>query len=240
MRNRIYAYAKKYDGDYFKIKKALQQDEAYEILDCDEKFITIYDEAYPACFLQLRYPPFILFYEGNLELLKDSKVAIVGSRRYSSEAKVITIMITKEVAKRYTIVSGMATGIDTIAHKHSSRTIGVLGNGLDYVYPKENAKLYQYMKMHQLLITEYPKGVSPKKYYFPFRNRMIAALAQKVIVPSCDVTGGTMVTVNEALRLDKEIYTVPYSWSVRYAQGCNHLIEQGANMLLSPEDIEDI
>ena len=240
MRNRIYAYAKKYNGDYFKIRNALQQDEAYEIVDCDELFITIYDDMYPAVFYQLKYPPFILFYEGNIELLKDPLIAIVGGRLYVSEAKKMAIMITKELSKRYTIVSGMAKGIDALAHRYATRTIGILGNGLDYVYPKENADLYAYMKQCQLVLTEYPRGVAPKKYFFPFRNRMIAALGQKLVVPSCDVKGGTMVTVNEALRLDREIYTVPYSWHVTYAQGCNHLIEQGANMLLSVEDIEDI
>ena len=143
----------------------------------------------------------------------------------------MTILLTKELSKRYTVVSGMAKGIDAIAHMNAKRTIGVLGHGLDIVYPKEN---------EQLLITEYPKGVRPQKFYFPFRNRLIAALGSKIVVPSCQEKGGTMVTVNEGLRLNKEIYTVPYSWHVTYAQGCNHLIEQGANMILSKEDIEDI
>lgn len=240
MRNRIYAYAKKYDGDYYKIRKALQQDEAYEVMNCNEKFITICDKAYPACFLQLKYPPFILFYEGNIELLKEPLLSIVGGRLYIKEAKEMTILLTKELSKRYTIVSGMAKGIDALAHMHASKTIGVLGNGLDIVYPKENEKLYAYMKQYQLLITEYPTGVHPQKHYFPFRNRLIAALGSKIVVPSCQETGGTMVTVNEALKLNKEIYTVPYSWHVTYAQGCNHLIEQGANMILSVDDIEEL
>lgn len=240
MRNRIYAYAKKYNGDYYKIRNALQQDEAYEKMDFDENFITIYDEAYPACFLQLKYPPFILFYEGDVSLLKDPLIAIVGGRLYVKEGKEMTILLTKELSKRYTVVSGMAKGIDAIAHMNAKRTIGVLGHGLDIVYPKENEQLYAYMKQFQLLITEYPKGVRPQKFYFPFRNRLIAALGSKIVVPSCQEKGGTMVTVNEGLRLNKEIYTVPYSWHVTYAQGCNHLIEQGANMILSKEDIEDI
>ena len=240
MRNRIYAYAMKYDGYYFRIKKAIEENEEYELLSSKDNFITIYDEEYPSCFLQLKEPPFIIFYEGNIDLLKGNIIGIVGGRECSKEAKEMTIRITKELAKRYTVVSGMAKGVDAIAHKHAKCSIGILANGLDIVYPKENAVLYEYMKRYQLLITEYPKGIRPKKYYFPFRNRMIAALSDKLIVPSCQEIGGTMVTVNEALKLNKEIYTVPYSLDVMYAQGCNHLIEQGANMILSIQDIADI
>ena len=240
MRNQIYAYAIKYDGNYSKIKNAIEQNEKCEVIYSNEKFITIYDEEYPKCFLQLKDPPFILFYEGNINLLKSNMIGIVGGRECCKEAKDMTIRITKELAKRYTIVSGMAKGVDAIAHKYAKYSIGILANGLDVVYPKENQLLYEYMRRYQLLISEYPKGVRPKKYYFPFRNRMIAALSNKLIVPSCKETGGTMVTVNEALKLNKEIYTVPYSLDVVHAQGCNHLIEQGANMILSIHDIEDI
>ena len=240
MRNRIYAYAIKYNGDYYKIKKAVEDNEEYELLTYTESFITIFDDEYPKCLLQLNEPPFILFYKGNLDLLKSKMIGIVGGRKCSFEAQEMTIRLTKELSKRYTIVSGMAKGVDALAHKYAMNSIGILANGLDVIYPKENMILYQYMEQYQLLISEYPNGVRPKKYYFPFRNRMIAALSSKLIVPSCKETGGTMVTVNEALKLNKEIYTVPYSLDVKYAQGCNHLIEQGANMILSVNDIEDI
>ena len=240
MRDRIYAYAKKYRGDYRKIKRAIEQDEAYVKQETDETFITIVDPDYPALLLQLKDPPWILFYEGKVDLLHTKTISIVGGRLLSQEARNLTIQLAIRLSKRYTIVSGMAKGIDGLAHRYAKRSIGVLAHGLDIVYPKENEKLYAYMHREQLLISEYPRGVRPQKYYFPFRNRIIAALSKKMVVPSCKETGGTMVTVNEALLLNREIYTFPYSIHVPYAQGCNHLIEQGANMILSLEDVDDI
>lgn len=240
MRNRIYAYAIKYNGDYFKIKKALEVQEDYLPIKMDQPCITIVDKEYPACLKELEKPPWILFYEGNLDLLSSCKIAIVGSRSYSFEAKKVTETIVRMLAKRYTIVSGMAKGIDTLAHFYSQNTIGVIAHGLDICYPKENAWLYQRMKQSQLLLSEYPRGVVPQKHYFPFRNRVIVALGKSLVVTSCKERGGSMVSVNEALKLNREIYTVPYSLCDPYAQGCNHLIEQGANLILTFDDVQEI
>ncbi len=230
-RERLIRYAIKYQGDYSKIKKAIHEKEEIERLPLQQA-LTMLDEDYPKCLLDLKYPPFVLFYKGDLELLKEKKVAVVGSRLFCSYGKQVTERIVFALNSEYTIVSGMAKGIDGIAHSCAKKSIGVLGNGIDIAYPKENGELYKYMMEHQLLISEYPYGVEPKKYHFPFRNRIIAALGDSVIVTQARRKSGTMLTVNEAIILNKDIYVVPYRITDIEGTGCNELIEQGANIIL--------
>ena len=130
----------------------------------------------------------------------------------------------------------MARGIDAVVHKHSLHSIGVLGCGLDVHYPLENEDLYCEMAEHQLLITEYPPGVKPLRRHFPFRNRIIAALGEGVIVTQAALRSGTMLTVNEALDLGKEVYTVPYRLTDSEGAGCNSLLQQGANIILNGQN----
>ncbi|MDD6468069.1 MAG: DNA-processing protein DprA [Erysipelotrichaceae bacterium] len=240
MRNRIYAYAMEYQGDYNKIEHALKTNEPYHPCMMTESCITIVDPEYPSSLLQLEKPPWILFYEGNIQLLQTEMISIVGSRIYSEEGKYMSEQITRILQQKYTVVSGMAKGVDTIAHIYSHHTIGVVAHGLDICYPKENEELFQRMKQTQLLLSEYPLGVKPQKYYFPFRNRIIVALGKALVITSCKEKGGSMVSVNEALKLNRDVYTVPYSLSDPYAQGCNHLIEQGANIILTFDDVGKI
>lgn len=138
------------------------------------------------------------------------------------------------------IVSGMAKGIDAQAHYSSltGKTVGVLGCGMNVHYPTCNEQLYQQMKKRHCLISEYPPDTPPLKHHFPWRNRIIAALADKVAVPQAKCRSGTMVTVNYAMEMGKDIYCVPYPlWDLE-GDGCNELIYNGAIPLIHFDDLK--
>ena len=239
-REALYYYTVKYRGNYRRIQQAVLSREPYESVYDPVSFLCIGDPEYPAEFYKLKSPPGIVFYEGDLSLLQTRKIAIVGSRIQSDYGKTITAGIASAAGKRYTVVSGMAKGTDAIAQSHAERTIGILGNGLDVIYPKCNAALYDKVRREGLLLSEYPPAVSPSREAFPFRNRLIAALGEKLIVPSCRIKGGTLTTVNAALELGKEVITVPYPIDDLTGDGCNRLIRDGAEFLVSLEDVADL
>lgn len=239
MRKKILAYALKYEGNYDKIHKAIKHDEFFESVQYKGEYVTRYDDEYPKSLLQLNKPPYILFYKGNVALLKEASIGVVGSRRAIRYAIEVTqSFIAKQ--EQTTIVSGMAKGIDTIAHKaaisNGHQTIAVLGCGIDFVYPYENESLYNYLSINHLVISEYPSAIKPKPYFFPFRNRIIAALSDTLYVMQANLRSGTLLTVNEALELNKDVYVLPYRIDDKSGMGCNMLIQQGANMLMA-EDV---
>lgn len=233
-RELLIAYAVKYDGDYFKILKAIKNNERIEEIKKDN-CLTILDDDYPRKLLDLKYPPLVLFYKGNIEFLHRSMVAIVGSRipcEYSISA-------TKALAqnlKEDVIVSGLAKGIDAVAHQNSNISIGVLGCGIDYIYPYENIELYAKLEKNGLIISEYPDRVKPINYHFPFRNRIIAALANKIYVMQSSEKSGTVTTINEALELGKDVYVLPFSVFEDEGIYNNKLINDGA-LLIETKDI---
>ncbi|MGI6608307.1 MAG: DNA-processing protein DprA [Erysipelotrichaceae bacterium] len=239
MRNLLIALAIKYNGDYFKIEKAIKNNEKVSDNIEIQRAITILDKEYPKQLLDLEYPPFVLFYRGDISLFNNELVAVIGARRYSEYGKRCTIDIVGRLNKNYVIVSGLAKGIDSIAHTYAGKTIAVLGNGLNYYYPSENRNLYHYLQKNQLVISEYPLNVKPRKYHFPFRNRIIAALCKSIIVIEASYKSGTMLTVNEGLNLNRNIYAVPYPYDESVNCGTNILIQQGAN-IVTRENISDL
>lgn len=229
MREHLIAYSLKYHGDYFKIKNAISNKEVIEPVYL-ENCITILDEDYPKEFFELKEKPFVLYYYGDLSLLKEEKVAIVGSRNPSDYAK----MATKDLAqslKKEVIVSGLAKGIDGIAHFNAKRTIGILGCGIDRIYPNENKELIEYCKKYQLVLSEYPKDVMPYAKHFPFRNRLIIALSKRVYVMQASFKSGTMTSINRALELNRDVYALPYRIYDDCGEVCNQLIQEGAMMI---------
>ena len=137
MRNKIAAYAQKYQGDWSRIAKAIASEEEIESVPMNLNFVTIVDQEYPECFRKLRFPPWILYYEGDLSLIGQPALAIVGSRQLCFYASKMIERLVKANCEKV-IVSGLAKGADTKAHQCAIRTIGVLGCGLDVAYPKEN------------------------------------------------------------------------------------------------------
>lgn len=232
MRNELIRLAIENRGSYFRIRKALAEKRRPDDRIRIQRAVTILDEEYPRELLSLRYPPFVLFYAGNIKLLKERKMAVVGSRNTTDYGIRMTRQVVSKLKNDFVIVSGMAIGIDAAAHENALRTIGVLGNGLDVCYPLTNSDLYEYMKNSQLLISEYPLTESPARQHFPFRNRIIAGLAEGVVVTQAREKSGTMLTVNEALAINKDVYAIPYDLDDESGSGCNLLICQGANIIL--------
>ncbi len=146
------------------------------------------------------------FLSRRLRLIERKGVGIVGARNCSLQALQNTDLIVKRLQSKYVIVSGLAKGIDARAHQNAIRTIGVLGCGINVIYPKENTFLFERMKYTGLIISEYPMHVKPLAYHFPWRNRLIAALSYSLVVIEASYKSGTMITVNECLELSVPIY----------------------------------
>lgn len=237
------SYSYRYKGSWSRIAQALTDHEEPFLCDIREKYITILDEDYPKELKALRFPPWVLFYEGDLALLKQPKIAIVGSRNLSSYGTELTIRASTELKKRFVLVSGLAKGADGIVHEcalEQGHSIGVIGSGLGTCYPKENRNLYAAMKKHDLILSEYPFHTGVRREHFPWRNRILAALGQALIVTEAKYRSGTMLSVNEALSLSKEIYTFPHPFESESGSGCNRLIADGANILYTMEQLKEI
>lgn len=236
MRKQILYYALKYKGEYKQIKKAIEINESWEIVEYKHNYLTILDENYPKVLFELDEPPFILFYEGNIDLLQFSKVSVIGSRKHSNFAQQACRDLISSLPKDTIIVSGLAKGVDAIAHLKAIelgyRCIGVIGCGCDIVYPKENMELYQRIRQQHLLISEYPYSIPPLAHHFPMRNRIIAALGEKCYVVEAKSKSGTMITANYALDLNREIIAFPHRYNDDFGKGCNELIEQGASIFI--------
>lgn len=242
MREKILYYALKYHGEWYQIDKAIKQREPWHMITYDGAYVTIADKGYPNRFRNLENPPWILFYEGDLSLCEKHSIGIVGSRMATAYGFQMCEHIVDAIKNSCVVVSGLAKGIDACAHRHAldHKTIGVIGCGLDISYPVCNIDLYKEMKRAHLILSEYPKGVAPLAFHFPWRNRLIAALSKAVIVVEASMRSGSMLTVNEALKLDIPIYCFPHPFSSESGKGCNFLIAQGANIIVDDDDIHNI
>lgn len=246
---KILAYfAIKYNGDWDKIYKAINQKEKVDFNEMDslikehgEKFITLLSEEYPSRLKGIYKPPFVLFYRGDISLLNSEKsVAIIGSRNNSEYGKGVTEKLSMGLSdSKITIVSGLAKGIDSIAHKSclevNGKTIAVLGNGLNVNYPKDNEVLQKEIENNGLVVSEYPNNVEAHKDNFPVRNRIVAGLSDAIIVSEAKRKSGTMITVSRALEMGKDIFCVPYK--IGEDSGCNSLIKEGAKLIETHEDV---
>lgn len=207
-------------------------------------FITYTSINYPEKLKSIINPPYVLFYKGDLSLMSSKTVAVVGSRKCTVYGEEVTKLISKELCEMdYTIISGVAYGIDTVAHKETllrdGKTIGVLGCGIDIIYPKINKSLYYKIASKGLLLTEFLPGTEPFSYNFPRRNRIISGLSKYVIVVEATAKSGSLITVNYALNQGKEIMAVPGSVMNSVSKGCNQLIRDGAKPFTEIEDLYD-
>lgn len=234
-----------YSGDYEKIKKAIEEDEKYdkdkihqELLKIKSKVVTILDEEYPFLLRALKEPPYVLFYYGDLSIVNEPCISMIGMRQCSEYGRNMAAYFSSQLSHDFVIVSGMAKGIDALCHKHARKTIAVLGCGIDYCYPKENKDLYENIKNNGLVISEYPRNTVPKPYYFPWRNRIVAALGLGIIVVEANKKSGTMITVGYGLELGKTIFAIP--GRITDASGTLGLIKDGAFCLESVEDIYEV
>lgn len=232
-RKTLITYAFYYAGEYNRIYSAIRN---RKHLTCKipDNAITILDDIYPKELLDLKYPPFVLFYKGDLSLLKRKKIAVVGSRIPCDYALKATQGLVNHHNDKV-IVSGLAKGIDGQAHRFAKNSIGVLGCGIDYIYPRCNYDLYKLLEKDGLILSEYPSFVKPLAYHFPIRNRIIAALSDTLYVMQSGSKSGTLTSVNEALELSREVKVLPYNAFDTNGIQNNILINEGASLILNEE-----
>ncbi|MGL5041645.1 MAG: DNA-processing protein DprA [Culicoidibacterales bacterium] len=208
--------------------------------------ITIFDKRYPKLLLESYDPPLVLYCKGNIDLLNyNKKIAMVGSREPKKESLTATNNIIsqlyQEADEEIVIVSGLAKGIDGYAHhlalEYKIGTIAVLGFGFDYLYPAENKGLYDKIREQGLVITEYPPHIGVKKWQFVARNRIISGLCKAVIIIEAKAKSGSLITAELALSENREVFIVGgNSFDTSY-YGSNSLVQEGAKLLLSVEEV---
>ncbi|MDD8048953.1 MAG: DNA-processing protein DprA [Thomasclavelia sp.] len=240
-------FALKYEGNFQKIydaidkKEKVNQDEVLALkktLQC--KYSTIISDDYPERLKHIPCPPFVVFYYGDLSILSNKAIGVIGKRVPSEYGEGVTDKLVNDLVKNdFTIVSGMALGIDTIAHrsalKNNGKTVAILASGIEYCYPKRNLSIYQLMKNNHLVISEKGGSQVPYPEDFRTRNRLISGLSDGVLVTESDKKSGTMITVGYALEQGKDVYAIPSR--INDAIGCNCLIQQGAKLTMSVDDI---
>jgi DNA processing protein len=209
----------------------------------DAQIITYQDPLYPKSLLNIYDFPVFLYVQGSLKE-DDINIAVVGSRLASTYGKFSTERLCRElVLKGITVVSGLARGIDSAAHRGAlaggGRTIAVLGCGLDVVYPSENEKLFKEIASHGAIITEFPYGTPPNAANFPARNRIISGLSLGVVVVEANEKSGSLITARLALEQGREVFAVPGAIDSAGSRGTHKLIKQGAKLIENVYDILD-
>ncbi len=204
--------------------------------------LTIYDENYPTGLRYIDDNPKVLYVKGNIIQEDRIAIAVVGSRKATAYGKWACEKFTKELVNLgTTIISGLASGIDTIAHKtaidNGGRTIGILGNGIDVVYPKKNLYLYNEVENNGGIVSEFPLGTQPLAFNFPQRNRIISGLSMGVIVIEAQEKSGSLITAHHALEQGKDVFALPGNINSIFSGGTNKLIKDGAKPLLEIEDV---
>jgi len=198
--------------------------------------------AYPSRLKEIYdYPP-VLYVRGKLPADDEPCLAIVGTRRPTVYGRQVTEEIVADLARSsITIISGLARGIDSVAHRTAldagGKTVAVFGSGLDIVYPGENAKLAQAIAEHGALVSEYPLGVKPKAENFPLRNRIMSGLSLGVLVVEAGERSGALITAQQAMEQNREVFAVPGSILSPASQGTNRLIQEGAKLVRNHTDI---
>jgi DNA processing protein len=212
--------------------------------DMGIEIMTLSDSDYPFYLKEIYAPPPILYIKGLRSVFKDHAVGIVGTRNPTTYGKYAASSITKELVEhRLVIVSGLARGIDTVAHEtclqKNGFTIAVLGNGIDCTYPKSNEKLSEQICTRGLLVSEFPLGTPPEAFNFPRRNRIISGLCAGVVVVEAGVKSGSLITAHYALQQGREIFAVPGPINSPLSIGTFNLIRDGATPARSGKEIAD-
>ena len=203
--------------------------------------LTILDDGYPACLREIFDPPLVLYYAGKMDVLNKPAVSIVGARRPTPYGRAVAERLAQDLStKGLAIVSGMARGIDSIAHwgaLKEGQTIAVLGSGLQWIYPKENKPLFEKIIENGLVLSEYSLKTPPLKYHFPKRNRIIGGLSLGVVVVEGTKKSGSLITARLALEEGREVMAVPGNITSGLSEGPNRLIKEGAKIVESWIDV---
>ncbi len=200
------------------------------------------DLDYPEILKSIYDPPFILYKKGGQLPWDRPCVAIVGARKMTAYGREVAFWLGKELARQgIGVISGMAKGIDTWAHKGALQggglTVGVLGCGLDICYPLENKKLMSQIMAQGAVLSEFPLGVAPKPHHFPLRNRIISGLSLGTVIVEAQTKSGALITADQALEQGREVFAIPGPITSPSSKGCHSLIKQGAKLLHNIDDL---
>jgi DNA processing protein len=221
---------------------SLRQDLCERLAAANAAVLCWHDAAYPELLKEIHDPPALLYYRGNTALLNKPLIAVVGSRRPSRMGQDDAHAFAKALSLvGFTIVSGLALGVDAAAHKGGlnggAATVAVLGTGVDLCYPRSNQQLYQDIGQQGLLLSEYPLGSPPLRHQFPRRNRLISGMSLGVLVVEAAIHSGSLITARQALEQNREVFAMPGSIHNPASRGCNLLIKQGAKLVDCLDDI---
>ena len=204
------------------------------------KLFTIYDEDYPMLLKEIPNPPTLLYVRGSIPQ-SELAIAMVGTRHPTPYGKVIAEKLAEDLAGyNINVVSGMARGIDSCAHRGAlmkGETVAVLGCGVDVVYPRENAALMEEIINHGAIVSEFPPGTNPEPGFFPARNRIISGLSKGVLVVEAAKKSGSLITADFALEQGRDVFAVPGPVTSKNSAGCHYLIKNGAKLTAEVQDI---
>lgn len=227
------------------IRQDIDLDKYWErVVERQINVLTLLDEQYPKRLREIDQPPPVLYYRGNISPVDDWAVAIVGTRRVTSYGRQIAQDTAAYLASNgITIVSGLARGVDALAHQSAldmnGRTIAVLGSGVDIIYPPEHRKLADAIMESGAIISDYPPGTQPDGVNFPPRNRIISGLSRATIVIEAGQKSGALITAQFANDQGRDVFAVPGSILSPMSKGTNQLISDGAIPLTNPKDVLD-
>ncbi len=234
------------DLDFAKAKRVIDPEKEWKKLEKEKiEVITILDKAYPKTLKHIPHPPFVLYIRGSKEILKSKCFGVVGTRALTDYGRRATPDIVRDIVRGgLTIVSGLATGIDTLAHKaaidNSGKTIAVLGCGPDdqTIFPQQNLRLaHKILETGGAIISEYAPGTQGRAFTFPQRNRIISGLSLGVLVVEADIKSGAMITAYDAVDQNRDLFCVPGSIYGKTSQGTNLMIQKGAKLVTTGHDI---
>jgi DNA processing protein len=228
------------------LRKQIDLDRLYDsILEKNITILTLLDDEYPRLLREIDQSPPVLYVRGTLTPADEFSAAIVGTRRVSDYGQQITRDTSIYLAGHgLTIVSGLARGVDGMAHRHAleagGRTIAVLGSGVDVIYPPEHRKLAEAISENGAVISDYPMGTKPDGVNFPPRNRIISGLSLATIVIEAGERSGALITADFALEQGRDVFAVPGNVLSPASRGTNRLIQNGAYAMVSPQDVLDV
>ncbi|APT19183.1 DNA protecting protein DprA [Amylolactobacillus amylotrophicus DSM 20534] len=199
--------------------------------------ISFFDAAYPEKLREIYRPPLLLFYQGDIRLLNGHGVAIVGARKNSAYSRqILQELVPALVAKQKIIISGLAEGVDCLAHEYAlaagGATIGIIGSGVNHFYPERNHALQKQVAKKGLLLSEYLPDTPPARFRFPERNRLIAGVAEDVVVTEARQRSGSLITANVALQENRNVFAIPGPITSPLSAGTNELIAAGATPII--------
>ncbi|KXG10536.1 hypothetical protein AT864_01127 [Anoxybacillus sp. P3H1B] len=205
--------------------------------------VTVFDDIYPKWLKHIFAPPWVLYAKGNIEWLSSCKmISMVGTRKPTEEGiRALRLLVPPLIQHDWTIVSGLALGIDAAAHQTAvqsgGKTIAVIAGGVEHIYPKQNRSLAEKLMNEHLVVSEYPPHTKPQKWQFPLRNRIISGLSLGTVVVQAKEKSGSLITASLALEAGREVFAVPGSIFLEQADGTNQLIQMGAKLVRSSWDI---